>query len=343
MDGIKRIGESNTLTLTTMDTTSHNFVWEFSSFAGEFGLANWVADIHIVDENDIWIVGSFTLTDSSTYNPQNHQPNYNMGHWNGQKWEMTNIFDAIPLLSIEYFSEDDIWVTPTYPAHWDGENWTIHLLHQQGIVASCENSWGTSSSNIYFIGLEGSIVHYNGSDFTKMESGTDVRFRQITGSPDGEHIYIIGHTEMPGDRETMILEYNDGIWEPFYYTPGGEPHSIREPEGIYIYGDTLYITHVDGIWKHNYITKEDSFDTTLAHLFYEKWGKQIIVQNLNDIVIRRTGNRLSLFNGLNWTIDNAMRDYFGIQNGRHMQYKDKILGLTGSSIGKGLVGIGIRQ
>jgi hypothetical protein len=73
MDGTKRVGESNILSVTTMDTTSHNFTWEIDTL-GEYG--SYLNDVWIVDENDIWVVGEI-ITDSGWYN---------LAKWDGLNW-----------------------------------------------------------------------------------------------------------------------------------------------------------------------------------------------------------------------------------------------------------------
>ncbi|RMH77655.1 MAG: hypothetical protein D6681_20755, partial [Calditrichaeota bacterium] len=47
---------SNSVELTTMDTTSHNFSWEIYEFGGQQG-SSVLYDVAIINENDIWAVG----------------------------------------------------------------------------------------------------------------------------------------------------------------------------------------------------------------------------------------------------------------------------------------------
>ena len=187
MDGTKRIGESNTLTLTTMDTTSHNFTWEIDTLGISLSYLN---DVWIVDENDIWVVGALSIDDSTLEYPGH--TNYNAAHWDGEAWEMMKIHSGAELNAIHYFSENDIWVSSGgYPAYWDGNEWTMYRLHDMGINSGYIYAiWGTSSSNMYFVGRTGSIVHYDGSEFVKMESGRDVDLKDIDGTEDGD-IYLL--------------------------------------------------------------------------------------------------------------------------------------------------------
>jgi hypothetical protein len=47
---------SNSLNITTMDTTSHNFSWQTFTFGGQAGSCV-LYDVAIINENNIWAVG----------------------------------------------------------------------------------------------------------------------------------------------------------------------------------------------------------------------------------------------------------------------------------------------
>src|SRR5690606_5158442 len=71
--------------------------------------------------------------------------------------------------------------------------------------------WGTSSNDIYFVGRNGSIVHYNGSPgadgWTKIESGTDLSLSDIWSSNYGT-IFSCGlRTALV---KGVVLETSDG-------------------------------------------------------------------------------------------------------------------------------------
>ena len=78
VDG-KVIDTSHTVTLTTMDTTNHDFIWDVFEFGGEHGHGTF-RDIVIVNENDIWAVGDIPLDTT-----------YNAAHWNGQDFTDTGM------------------------------------------------------------------------------------------------------------------------------------------------------------------------------------------------------------------------------------------------------------
>jgi len=202
--------ESEPVTVHTMPTTSHNFIWEVDTL-GNYG--SYLNDVWILDDNNIWAVGNIE-TDSGRYNISN---------WDGNQWSINRIGpEGNDLYSIFAFSENDIWITNSCsPYHWDGTTWTYYRFSSGGVgVNSCTGNamWGSSSSNIYFVGNMGSIVHYNGSTFTKMESGTDIDLVDIWGI-DQNNIWACGYTQSVA---TSILHYDGQNWNQFHSLPYSE-------------------------------------------------------------------------------------------------------------------------
>jgi hypothetical protein len=73
---------SNELSVTTMDTTSHNFTFQTWTF-GTIG-SSVLYDVAIIDENNIIAVGEIMVADSSP----NGYTTYNAVHWDGNHWEL---------------------------------------------------------------------------------------------------------------------------------------------------------------------------------------------------------------------------------------------------------------
>ena len=60
-----RVSESKDISLTTLDTTSHNFSWQTFTFGDIIGGSSYLKDIAIINENDIWAVGAIYKADSN--------------------------------------------------------------------------------------------------------------------------------------------------------------------------------------------------------------------------------------------------------------------------------------
>ncbi|MDD5061835.1 MAG: fibronectin type III domain-containing protein, partial [Candidatus Marinimicrobia bacterium] len=210
----KTKAESDPVSVHTLDTTSHTISnWDIDTL----GISGGIYDLWIVSEDNIWAVGEIIVDDpDSSFNGTGRE-NFNAARWDGEKWNLMLIWGVTSLHSIYYINDNNIWVTCLgYPIHWDGNSWTLYRFQDIGIDASAGlGMWGNSPSNIYFVGLEGAIVRYNGSNFTKMESGTTCRLEDVWGIDDN-HIWAVG-TETNNSR-SVILFYNGKEWKILHDT-----------------------------------------------------------------------------------------------------------------------------
>jgi len=277
------------------DTTSHNFTWEIDTL-GEYG--SYLRDVAIVDENNIWVVGNIE-TDSGEYNA---------AHWDGSEWELMGIYsNTLDLYSIKYFSEDDIWVTShCFPYHWDGNDWTRYHLNDMGMEGVCAGNeiWSNLSSNIYFVGFEGSIVHYDGSSFTKIESDTNINLQDINGTD--EIIYITGYN-VDNNGHSIALVNETGIWETDYYSESLFPTNLDlgilgRMYSTFSFMDTTYIIGKGGIMK---LSISDKIETIVpSNLSFVEGRVPVIIRgnNYNDIVWIDIWGEIVHFNGVSWKL-----------------------------------------
>jgi len=252
----KTKSESDPVSVHTLDTTSHDFTWEIDTL-GNYG--SYLKDAWIVDENNIWVVGEIIVPDTdSSWNGTGFET-FNAAHWDGSHWNLSRFERGVPLNSIWYFDENDIWAAGI-PIHWDGEKWDFYHLWDMGILddndGGVEHIWASSPADIYFVGRKGSIVHYDGSSFTKIESGTNLSIKDIWGSYNSEtrqwEILAIA-CEIDVDRGNIILKINgtnvtavlsDGLpWylQGIWFIPNRR---------YYICGDGLYsVRSLGQIWQ----------------------------------------------------------------------------------------------
>ena len=160
-----------------VDTTSHNFTWQVTAL-GDGLASSMLNDVAIVNDTLVYAVGAIYLKDSTE--KENPLP-YNVAIWNGNVWktiqmsvdDLGNII-APPLYSVLGFSSSDIWLSDGVPIHGDGKSWIEYNLYGMGILTYSDGHltkmWGLSSSDLYFVGSLGTIVHYNGSAYQKLQS-----------------------------------------------------------------------------------------------------------------------------------------------------------------------------
>jgi hypothetical protein len=166
---------SNELSITTMDTTSHKFQWDSYTFGGYHGSSVFY-DVAIIDENNIWAVGEIY---GDSLNPQ---IDYNAIHWDGHQWELKRILyggNFWTIRTVYAFNENDI--TFASFIHWDGAHFVEMPIPDVLMGWGSNTIWGTSSHDYYMAGDFGTIAHYNGTTWQKLESGTETRIDDVWG------------------------------------------------------------------------------------------------------------------------------------------------------------------
>jgi len=173
------------ITITTLPTTSHNFTWQTLTF-GEYSNST-LNDVAIINENNIWAVGEIYFNDSlGNWDPRA----YNAVHWNGSNWELKRIYyygacSAVrypPLSAIWAFSDSNIVITNGGSIGWfDGKKIKLDCGVNPLLTGAINSMWGTSSSDLYVVGNKGSIAHYNGKTWQKIESQTTLNIYDIWG------------------------------------------------------------------------------------------------------------------------------------------------------------------
>ncbi len=201
---------SETIEVTTLDTTSHEVEWTISRF-GYIG--SYLRDVCIISEDDIWAVG-FIETEETMHN-DTLDP-YNAAHWNGTDWELRRIAPPYlgrtyppPLTSIFAFSSTNIWVNASFPIYGNGYNWTLYHLEDMGIQYSgiFQRCWGTSSDNMFFAGTKGLLINYLNGNWNVVNTNTNRMINGIYGLST-DLLYMVGSDQDTWSSNFII--YEDG-------------------------------------------------------------------------------------------------------------------------------------
>jgi hypothetical protein len=283
---------------TTMEETQSNFVWETLRIGNGNG-SSYLRDVAIIDENNIWAVGEIYTEDTYTYDSNGvFQLPYNAVHWDGNEWELKRIIvnfrgnpTFIPLEGIYAFASNDIWMVGSLPIHGNGTNWEIHDVREiTNSSLSLSKAWGTSSEDMYFVGRAGSIAHYNGSSWSKIET-------ELNGITDNNISHIFGVENI------LTKEYEYYLSVPptntVYYMTSN--YSLQKLElnnkffrGIWSKnGLSVYIAGY-GIVKG--INKEWIEQSELNNQFYI----EIIGTGENNIVAAGLNGNVAVYNGKRW-------------------------------------------
>ncbi len=287
---------SNELSVTTLDTTSHNFTWQTFTF-GEHS-SSVLYDVAIINENNIWAVGEIYMKDSlGRPDPKR----YNAVIWNGNNWNVIRIpynyqgSDFYhPIQSVYAFGANDIWFCGNGVIHWDGNNFLpIPIPSNVWGAYQINKLWGRSSNDLYAVGNGGNIAHYSNGSWRKIESGTTLPIMDIYGAKEGHS----------GNYEILCVSADPNIpaYSQILAIHGGNVRAMAtnpmwEPWGIWYIPNRLYMTAGDGLWQARTLSGPWVRNNSLPSLF----KTSIRGQSLIDIVVGGAFWLLAHWNGMTW-------------------------------------------
>jgi hypothetical protein len=277
-----------------MDTTSHEFSWQSWEFGGDCGSSS-LYDVAIIDENNIWAVGEIYLRDSLG----NCDPKaYNAVHWDGTKWELKRIFykgGFWVIRSIFAFNANDIWFSG-YMRYYNGQ--FIELEIPDILIGWGINKlWGSSSSDLYAVGNNGNIAHWDGVRWKKIESGTDLAIRDIWGDFDEEtnsyEILAIA-AEIDINKGSKILRINKN------FTAEENNRGLSwQVGGIWFKPKRKYYVAGAGVhYKH--ILSDSAWYRNLPGIITNYVGFAIRGNNTNDVFAAGAFLEIAHYNGVSW-------------------------------------------
>ena len=292
--------KSNSVSVTTMDTTSHNFTWETFEFGGING-SSYFSDVAIINENNIWAVGEIHTEDTDKFDSNGVwvQP-YNAVHWNGNTWEFERIggYGYGEYNVVYAFSENDVWFGGFIK--WDGEKYTVHTsgfpFLPNGDGWRIKSMWGTSSQDFYVVGNGGNIAHYNGSNWTKIESGTELDINDILGDYNdkmGKWEIMAVATDFVSNSGRFLLAIDNNQVKHLDVSP-----IVGRLQSLWFESNRKYYLVGSGIY-----TKENLSNSEWKKLpreVSEYFQETISAQSLNDIIITGHFNEVLHFNGVSW-------------------------------------------
>ncbi len=158
------------------DTTSHSVSWQTFRFGQS--LSGLIEDVSIVNDTLAYAVGDIYLKDSTgAVDPLC----YNFFRWNGRTWSVERQAATVPLRAVYAYSDTDIWVAAGLPRHWNGSQWTVFQV-AGGVNGNAFRFGGSGPTDLYMVGDYGTIAHYDGSIWQKVESGTTLPVKDVFGA-----------------------------------------------------------------------------------------------------------------------------------------------------------------
>lgn len=201
------------------------------------GVSHWLRGIQIFGANDIFITGGQgTLL-----------------RWDGETWGA----------ELDGFGAhlEDVWVAP------DGSVFAVGngvLRRAEGLWTSESvppmnwyGVWGRDAEDVYVVGDGGTILHYDGTDWTAMNSGTGVQLYGVSGTATGP-VYAVG-------QSGTVLQLEDDTWLPIGIATSTAFTSILAQED-----GTLIVAGFQVVFRRDPTTEEWREEYT--GYFPDYWG-----------------------------------------------------------------------
>lgn len=328
--------KSNELQLKTLDTTSHNFTWQSWTF-GEYN-SSILNDVAVIDGNNIWAVGEIYLNDSLGQSIR-----YNAVHWDGNEWKLLRIMfytvcgqqsrTSYAAKSIFVINNNEIWIAMDGDQVAKMENGIQTLTMCLPWSFSINKIWGSSSNDLYFVGNDGSIVHYQNGQWSRLESGVLTDLLDIYG--EGENIFVGGWRDfqpsvllkLKNGNVQKIIEDENNLFNYRTYFISGAIYSV------WITEKKLYVVTWYDLYRANVNT--DGTSEAVWRGEPQNWGVISVRGNdVNDIIACGVLGKIWHYNGLNWhTYDELIdsRDRL-----RRIEIKDNICVAVGQRYENGI-------
>ncbi len=292
----------------TMDTTNHSFSWQTFQLGDGSG-GSTLYDVAIINDTLAYAVGEIYRNDTT----------FNLAKWDGHKWELLKIqflvfCDQSPtfqysIKAVWAISENNILLASgSQIVRWNGQNQTSPVC----IPVSVNKLWGEKSNSIYAVGYSGGIAHYNGSSWTKMESGTDIDLTDIYGSPDGSIVWACGFSY--SQPLTVLLRQQKGVWDIAYdgnsnietlqyETLSGAYTSVVAYDSRFVWVCSHY-----GMYRCPTGTQGEGRRYSFAARAFPGFPFRMRGNGSNDSFIAGEYGMIAHFNGMSW------RDYTELRN-----------------------------
>jgi len=337
-----RVGLSDTVTVTTMDTTSHEFEWQSWEFGGQGG-SSIFHDVAIIDENDIWAVGEIYTADDK----------YNAAHWDGQKWELERILFYYQgnyywgtLFAVFAFNKNDVWLGTGSLMRWNGSEIQSYKVPDDVFPSTINKMWGTSSSDLYIVGNSGLIAHYNGKEWRRIESGTELDLEDVTGK--GDTVLICGYDRL---GNSVLIRVNKNTSEILYTSHSYYADPTKGEYGrfscVFYHYPVWYVWSTAGLMR--FWENFNRFFLITAETIGAQEDRivDLALNNNHDILLVDAWGYFIHYNGTSWKSDTCFVDTFGPANffPKSADFKGDIAVIVGYhySTGSAVIVLGKRE
>jgi hypothetical protein len=336
-------GQALTTTITTMDTTSGNWVFDPPVLLGD-GSSSVLYDVAIINDTLAYAVGEIYRRDSlGNWDPQP----YNLARWDGSSWNLQKVpyyhqgqpFYS-PIRAVFAFNANDIWFGIGNLIHWNGQGF-ISVALPPGVWGPyrINKVWG-HDGEIWIVGDGGSIAHRNVSGtWRRVETGTQLSVYDVFGSTN----------PMTGETEVLAIASN------VFQNQGAKLLRIEGGGAVEMPGSGL-TWGVKALWfsagKRYYVVgpgihQKRGLQDSLWSVYppgqvTSYFSAAVRGIDVNDLFVAGSFREVVHFNGVSW------RKYFGLMPGTSGGFgsilvQGNLVVAVGSQSPRALVAIGRRN
>jgi hypothetical protein len=174
--------------------------------------------------------------------------------WDGSAFEAMTTPSEATVFGIWGASPDDLWAVGGIPSkpgdafvwRYDGSSWSVAAGLPQAKVASYFKVWGRAADDVRIVGMDGVILHWDGSAFSEPASPTNQRLLTLYAEPNGYWAAVGGLSN------AVVLEDHGSGWQDV--SPSG---SVKATIGVRLAGEDGYavgnggsvLRRVGGSWE----------------------------------------------------------------------------------------------
>lgn len=292
-----KIDSSGKVTIQTLNTTSHNFTWYLDTL-GDGPSSSFLGDVTVINDTDAWAVGELHYVDSLG---QYTTPLYNAAHWDGTRWNLLRVYlpdcvDAdteLSYLQVTYsFDDNHLWLL-------DGQSiiqkvgqsiFRLCIPYSQ-VTGTTLKVWGTNDQSVYAVGSIGTMVYYDGTNWSKVVSGTTANINDIwgdttLGSSNIQIIAAVTNRDQLGEMKLLKINSPQSV-DTLSWSPQVEIHSVwfKGRSKLFVVGDGVFMGR-NGVWQ-------------VQHLL-PYYSTRVRGTGVNNVIVVGAFGACSHFDGVTW-------------------------------------------
>ena len=168
-------------------------------------------------------------------------------HYDGQTWNAEDFKTSVS--AIWGLSAENVYLMGENESYSPYSGWVAkknndiwELLYLYGCTTNCfiDAGWGSDSANLYFVGGGGKIIHYDGEDFSEIDSNITQNLYGIWGSA-SDDIFAVG-------KDGVILHYDGNAWSLMESEATDDLYSVWGSSGndVFAVGSSGTILYYNG-------------------------------------------------------------------------------------------------